>query len=111
MAEVEVVVEVVADVEDLEDSLDQTAEEGYMAMIEMQEEVARQKAIAQPDTAAEEGGGANNAADSAEPPAEKPSEDGAAEGVEDADEVDQDESSKGIATPVNRTAVNRPSHC
>ena len=55
----------------------------------------------------EEGGGANNAADSAE----KPNEDGAAKRVEDADEMEPDESSKGNATPVNRTAVNRPSHC
>ena len=108
MAEVEVVVEQFSD-------LDQTAEEGYMALFEKQEaevarqkaEVARQQAIAQPDTAAEEGGGANNAADSAE----KPNEDGAAERVEDADEMEPDESSRGNATPVNRTAVNRPSHC
>ena len=81
--------EVQVDVEALDKDLDQTSVDGYMAMIEKQEEVARQEAevasqqaIAQPDTAAEEGGAANNAADPAEHPAEKPNEDGAAEGVE-----------------------------
>ena len=95
MAEVAVVVEQFSD-------LDQTAEEGYMALFEKQEaevarqkaEVARQQAIAQPDTAAEEGGAANNAADPAEPPAEKPNEDGAADGAEDADDVQPHESSR-----------------
>ena len=101
MAEVvEVVVENFSD-------LDQTVEDGYIALWAKAEEIARQQAIAQPDTAAEEGGGANNAADSAE----KPNEDGAAKRVEDAEEMEHDESSKGNATPVNRTAVNRPSHC
>ena len=103
------VVEVV--VEHLNDDLDQHAVDGYMTLMEKAAEFARRKASRQPDTAAEEGGAANNAANPAEPPAEKPNEDGAAEGGEDADEVEHDESSRGNATPVNRTAVNRPSHC
>ena len=105
LAEVQVVVS------DLEGSLGQTAVDGYMTLMAKAEEPKSQQAISQPDTAAEEGGAANNAADPAEHPAEKPNEDGAAEGVEDADEMEPDESSRGNATPVNRTAVNRPSHC
>ena len=103
------VVEVV--VENLYDNLDQTAVDGYMTLMEKAARLERRKTIRQPATAAEEGGAANNAADPAEPPAEKPNEDGAAEGGEDADEVEPDESSRGNATPMNRTAVNRPSHC
>ena len=98
-------------VENLNDNLDQHAVDGYMTLMKKAEELESQQAIGQPDTAAEEGGAANNAANPAEPPAEKPNEDGAADEGEDADEVEPDESSRGNANPVNRTAVNRPSHC